>query len=369
MLEVQNLSVTARNGTQLLKQISFQIEIGEAVGLTGQSGAGKTTLLKALLGILSGGCQVSGGTIQVDGTAVTAGGTFSKEIGAGGTVNVYIKSGSTSAPTKITLTNIALSANVEATVTFLPAENGSYTVNGTAVTEEYSNTQNAVNAYKLAAKPDEGYQFRGWYNVTTGEYLGTDTTLTLNVESDCTITAKFLSEDANLFEAGTQTYEDLGEAVAYAKEHGISKVTLMSKNATLTEDCTIPAGVTLLVPHDAAKTLFKDAPTALTGGSVSTKNNEFKRLTLSSGVTLTVEGELSVGGQHKSCAGSSAGYMTGNYGQIWLESGSQIAVANGGALYAWGFVSGAGGAQGSLFTEILGIVELCRNGIAQVAGS
>ena len=38
MLEVQNLSVTARNGTQLLKQISFQIEIGEAVGLTGQSG-------------------------------------------------------------------------------------------------------------------------------------------------------------------------------------------------------------------------------------------------------------------------------------------------------------------------------------------
>lgn len=55
MLEVQNLSVTARNGAQLLKQISFQIETGEAVGLTGQSGAGKTTLLKALLGILSGG--------------------------------------------------------------------------------------------------------------------------------------------------------------------------------------------------------------------------------------------------------------------------------------------------------------------------
>ena len=58
MLEVQNLSVTARNGAQLLKQISFQLETGEAVGLTGQSGAGKTTLLKALLGILSGGCQV-----------------------------------------------------------------------------------------------------------------------------------------------------------------------------------------------------------------------------------------------------------------------------------------------------------------------
>ena len=286
--------------------------------------------------------DAQGGTIQVDGTAVTAGGTFSKELAAGGTATVYIKSNSTSAPTKITLSNLALSANIEATATFLPAENGSYTLDGKAVTEEFSNTQSATNAYKLVATPDAGYQFRGWYNVTTGEYLGTDTTLTLNVESDCTITAKFLAEDANLFEAGTQTYEDLGEAVAYAQTHQISKVTLLSKKATLTKDYTIPAGITLLVPFDAAKTLFKEIPTAVSTGPVSNKNNEYKRLTLAGGVTLTIQGGLSVGGQHKSCAGSSAGYMSGNYGQVWLESGSQIVVENGGNLYAWGFVSGAG---------------------------
>ena len=286
--------------------------------------------------------DAQGGTIQVDKTAVTAGGTFSKELAAGGKATVYIKSNSTSAPTKITLSNLALSANIEATATFLPAENGSYTLDGNAVTEEFSNTQSATNAYKLVATPNVGYQFRGWYNVTTGEYLGTDTTLTLNVESDCTITAKFLAEDANLFEAGTQTYEDLGEAVAYAQTHQISKVTLLSKKATLTKDYTIPAGVTLLVPHDAAKTLFKETPTAVSGGSVSTKNNEYKRLTLAGGVTLTIQGGLSVGGQHRSCAGSSPGYMSGNYGQVWLESGSQIVVENGGNLYAWGFVSGAG---------------------------
>ena len=213
---------------------------------------------------------------------------------------------------------------------------------GKTVTEEFSNTQSATNAYKLVAKPDAGYQFRGWYNVTTGEYLGTDTTLTLNVESDCTITAKFLAEDANLFEAGTQTYEDLGEAVAYAQTHQISKVTLLSKKATLTKDYTIPSGITLLVPFDAAKTLFKETPTAVSTGSVSNKNNEYKRLTLAGGVTLTIQGGLSVGGQHRSCAGSSPGYMSGNYGQVWLESGSQIVVENGGNLYAWGFVSGAG---------------------------
>ena len=286
--------------------------------------------------------DAQGGTIQVDGAEVTAGGAFSQELAAGGTVNVYIKSNSTSAPTKITLSNIALSANIEATATFLPAENGSYSVDGKTVTEEFSHTQNAVNAYKLAATPASGYQFRGWYNVTTGEYLGTDTTLSLNVESDCTITAKFLAEDANLFEVGTRTYEDLGDAVTYARENDISQITLLSKKATLTKNCTIPAGITLLVPHDAAKSLFLDNPTALSDGTVSNKNNEYKRLTLAEGTTLTVQGGLSIGGQHRSCAGSSAGYMTGNYGQVWLNAGSSIIVENGGSLYAWGFVSGAG---------------------------
>ena len=287
--------------------------------------------------------DLRGGTIQVDGTAVTAGGTFSKELAAGGTAKVYIKSNSTSAPTKITLSNLALSANVQATTTFLPAENGTYTVDGKTVTEEYSNTQNATNAYKLAAVPNEGYQFRGWYNVTTGEYLGTGTTLTLNVESDCTVTALFIAEDAGLFEVGTQIFEDLGEAVAYAQENSISKVTLQSKKATLTKDCTIPAGVTLLVPHDAAKTLLTTTPTALTPGKqAATKKNEFKSLTLAEGVTLTVEGSLSVGGQYLSASGGSNSYMSGDYGQVWLNAGSNITVKSGGNLYAWGFVSGAG---------------------------
>ena len=324
--------------------ITGSIQSSSGCGTTHYSSTLTITNKRSITAVLSFDYAIDaqGGTIQVDETDVTAGGTFSKELAAGGKATVYIKSNSTSAPTKIMLSNLALSANIEATATFLPAENGSYTVDGKAVTEEFSKTQSATNAYKLVAKPDAGYQFRGWYNVTTGEYLGTDTTLTLNVESDCTITAKFLAEDANLFEAGTQTYEDLGDAVAYAQTHQISKVTLLSKKATLTKDYTIPAGITLLVPHDAAKSLFLDSPTAVSGGSVSNKNNEYKRLTLAEGVTLTVQGNLSVGGQHRSCAGSSAGYMTGNYGQIWLNAGSAITVENGGNLYAWGFVSGAG---------------------------
>lgn len=284
-----------------------------------------------------------GGTIQVDGTAITAGGTFSKELAAGEKVNIYIKSNSTSAATKITMTNLALSANIEATATFLPAKNGSYTVDGKAVTEEFSNTQNAMNAYKLVATPDAGYQFRGWYNVTTNQYVGTDTTILLNVEADCTLTALFAPETAGLFETGGQVFDELNDAITYAQANSIEKITLQSKTATLNQNYTIPSGITLLVPFDAGKTLFTTTPTALTPGhQAATKKNEFRSLTLAEGVTLTVEGGLSVGGQYQSASGGSNSYMSGDYGQVWLNAGSNITVKSGGNLYAWGFVSGAG---------------------------
>ena len=328
------------NGTT----ITGTIQSSSGCGTTHYSSTLTLTNKRSITAVLSFDYAIDaqGGTIQVDGTAVTAGGTFSKELAAGETVNVYIKSNSTSAPTKITLSNVALSANIEATTTFLPAENGSYTVDGKAVTEEFSNTQNAMNAYKLVATPDAGYQFRGWYNVTTKQYVGTDTTITLNVEADCTLTALFAPETSDLFETGGQVFDELNDAITYAQANSIDKISLQSKTATLNQNYTIPSGITLLVPFDAAKTLFKETPTAVSAGSVSNKNNEYKRLTLAGGVTLTIQGGLSVGGQHRSCAGSSAGYMSGNYGQVWLESGSQIVVENGGNLYAWGFVSGAG---------------------------
>ena len=329
------------NGTT----ITGTIQSSSGCGTTHYSSTLTLTNKRSITAVLSFDYAIDaqGGTIQVDGTAVTAGGTFSKELAAGGKVSVYIKSNSTSAPTKITLSNVALSANIEATTTFLPAENGSYTVDGKAVTEEFSNTQNAMNAYKLVATPNVGYQFRGWYNVTTGQYVGTNTTISLNVEADCTLTALFAPETSDLFETGGQVFDELNDAIAYAQANSIEKITLQSKTATLNQNYTIPSGITLLVPFDADKTLFTTTPTALAPGhQVATKKNEFSSLILAEGVTLTLEGGLSVGGQYQSASGGSNSYMSGNYGQVWLNAGSNITVTNGGNLYAWGFVSGAG---------------------------
>ena len=329
------------NGTT----VTGSIQSSSGCGTTHHSSTLTITNKRSIAATLSFDYAIDpqGGTIQVDGTAITAGGTFSKELAAGEKVNIYIKSNSTSAPTKITLSNVALSANIEATTTFLPAENGSYTVDGKAVTEEFSNTQNAMNAYKLVATPNVGYQFRGWYNVTTNQYVGTNTTISLNVEADCTLTALFAPETSGLFETGGQVFDELNDAITYAQANSIEKITLQSKTATLNQNYTIPSGITLLVPFDAAKTLFTATPTALTPGrQAATKKNEFRSLTLAEGVTLTVEGGLSVGGQYQSASGGSNSYMSGDYGQVWLNAGSNITVKSGGNLYAWGFVSGAG---------------------------
>lgn len=212
------------NGTT----ITGSIQSSSGCGTTHYSSTLTITNKRSITAVLSFDYAIDaqGGTIQVDGTAVTAGGTFSKELAAGGTVSVYIKSNSTSAPTKITLSNVALSANIEATTTFLPAENGSYTVDGKAVTEEFSNTQNAMNAYKLVATPNVGYQFRGWYNVTTGQYVGTNTTISLNVEADCTLTALFAPETSDLFETGGQVFDELNDAITYAQANSIDKISL-----------------------------------------------------------------------------------------------------------------------------------------------
>lgn len=87
----------------------------------------------------------------MDGTAVSSGASFTKELAANESVKVYIESGSTSAATKITLTNVVLVSDVNATATFVPAENGTYTVDGKLITEEYSNTQSSMTAYQVVA--------------------------------------------------------------------------------------------------------------------------------------------------------------------------------------------------------------------------
>lgn len=282
--------------------------------------------------------EQNSGTIQVAGTAVTAGGKFSKELAPNASIKVYIKSGSTSAATKITMTNISLVADASATVTFQPAENGSYTVDGKKITEAYTNTQSSMTAYQVVATPADGYQFMGWYDVSNEKYISMSAKAALNVESDCTITAKFASKAAALFETGGQRFADLNEAVAYAQANGQPKITLAT-NGSIKGTYTIPKGITLLIPFDAAGTLYTDAPAAI---RTTPASKAFRTLTMSEGTSITVNGAISLGGRYFAAGGSQQGRPIGDYGYIKMADNSSITVKNGGNLYAWGFISGSG---------------------------
>ena len=283
---------------------------------------------------------VSGGTILVNYTTATANGRFSKELEAGGTVEVEITSGSTDADTMITMTNVKLVSDVTATTTFLPAESGSYTVDGKKVTEKFSKTQSSTQAYALVATPASGYKFYGWYSVTEDKLLSTDLQTSLNIDADKTIIAKFVPLTTPTFDVDGKSFIDLEKAVDYARKSSKKLVTLV-EDGSISGNYTIPSGITLLIPFDEAKTCYTATPTA-TRSTAAAK--PFRTLTMAEGssITLASGAAISVGGQYYAAPGGSKGTIVGHYGFIKMESGSAITVQSGANLYAWGFISGSG---------------------------
>lgn len=276
------------------------------------------------------------GTIKVDGNPPS--GTFSKKLEKDESIKVYIKSGKDKGGTEITITNVNLISEANPTVTFQPAKNGSYTVNGKRITEAYANTQSSTTAYQVVATPADGYQFLGWYDVSNEKYISIDAKTDLNFDSDRTITARFASKTAALFETGGQPFDDLGDAVTYAQTNGQSKITLAT-DGSIDGSYTIPAGITLLIPFDAAGTLYTSEP-----GYVNTAETQkaYKTLTMAPGSSIMVNGAISVGGKHFAGSSGSCCKATGPYGQIIMQEGSAIKLNRDANLYAWGYITGDG---------------------------
>lgn len=258
---------------------------------------------------------IASGTVQIGGNTVTTDGEYSSELEAGKSIKVYLEGA------KLTITNIALVSDVTATTTFQPAENGSYTVDGTAITEETSRTQSSMTAYQLEATPAEGYRFKGWYDVDSGKSISTDAKTALKFDSDRTITARFVSKELALFETNGQVFDDLGDAVAYAQANGQSKITLAT-DGSISGTYTIPAGITLLIPFDEAGTLYTTTPAYTT---TEETQKAYKTLTMAAGSSITVNGgAISVGGKHFTSSGQECCKPTGVYGLIKMQEGSSI---------------------------------------------
>ncbi|MBE6807058.1 MAG: hypothetical protein E7527_03455 [Ruminococcaceae bacterium] len=295
---------------------------------------------------LTGGGSVSG----------ISGNAYSGDLASGGTLVITLTSPSGTSTNTLTITGIQLIGNSNVTTTFLAPENGSYTVDGTAIAAETSYTKAPTeSSYALVATANSGYAFYGWYNETAGGYVSYDATTTLPVGSDATIKPVFVAGNPAHFSVGGQRFYDLSEAIA-AAQAGSDKKIVVIKDGTVTGTHTIPSGITLLVPYNDAHSAHGKNPSCtsyddLLGGKGSiawVQPTRYRTLTLGADAHITVNGVIEVGGRHASAAGGSphngryGGSPTGPLGFIEMQAGSHIDVNSGATLYAWGYIYGDG---------------------------
>ena len=350
--EVADLTATYDSGTWNAAKDSIK----GSTTCSGCSGSGSATLTltntkttEAKL-MFTYSVSISGsGTVKIgaDSYAANTSGSYNATILADETLTISLSVSTSGEDEKseaiIELNGISLVADTMVDVVFQPAENGTYTVDGKTITEDYRNTQSSITPYQVVATPAEGYRFMGWYDVTHEKYINTSPATALNIVQNCTITARFVNKAVALFEVGGQRFDDLNNAITYAQLNNQDKI-IQVADGSISGNYTIPADITLLIPYNEEGTLLTTIPARGTAnqGASGEKQEPYRTLTLEEGSSITVNGAISVGGMHYATAQWYACATTGAYGWIKMNGNSTITVNDGGKLYAWGYITGEG---------------------------
>ncbi len=303
---------------------------------------------------------LSNGGKVISNAGTMADGKFSYVMAAGASVTITLTSPTGEGNTNtLSITNISLQGQaVSVDSTFLPAtEGGSYTVatdggEAQSVTAETKLTQMSDKPYTLVATPDSGYLFLGWYSETKANYVSFEASVRLLFEEDPQLKPVFVSDATLLFRVNTAVFTDLTEAGEFAVSSGATQINMLN-SGTISGEHTIPAGVTLLVPFDAANTCYTNAPEVIplvNNGTQNVPSNwevpyAYRTLTLAEDAQITVQGAISVSAKHAPGNSSGQQYVgspSGACGWIDMAAGSQIILENGAYLYAWGYIEGQG---------------------------
>ena len=312
-------------------------------------------------------------SFKIAGATATASGSYSVVLEAGASLSITLVSNSGVSNTTATLkiSNISLVEVSESSdVTFeFDSSLGSVTAGGNAVASGEVLNVSGTDGVELVAKAN-GSIFLGW-TAADGKIISTAATYTLVPAQAMTVKAAFAvsggtpwfgvgsasskTQSTGLLGLGKLTYyqvgtsylfDDLNAAAAYAEANSTKTLVLMN-NATLPAgDYTIPSGVTLLIPFDSANTMFTTEVLNVDITSYSTPT-AYRTLTMAAGANITVNGSISVSAKHTYASGSklNGGSPTGAVAFIAMNADSKIAVNNGGALYAYGFITGSGSVE------------------------
>lgn len=129
---------------------------------------------------------------------------------------------------------------------------------------------------------------------------------------------------------------------------------------------TIPSGVNLLIPYEAYDEgsfgptpdnylTQQDSYAAINEGGITKRNYAYRTLTVESGTKIECYGSINVNGQRQNNGQSFVGVPLGGYGKLILGTENtgtpetdenkleqQLVIKSGGALYAYGYVTGTG---------------------------
>ena len=299
------------------------------------------------------------GSVTIAGNTVTGSGSYASAVAVdpGETVQVVITSGKGSGnTTSIELTNINLVVDASATTTFKAPVNGSYTVDGVAITADTAKTQSSTVAYSLVATPATGYNFIGWYSSAINGYFDYNSTTTLNVENDTVVYPVFVSSSVAVFQVGFNRYTDLNEANAAASAGSDKQIVLAHSGIISAGTYEISSGVNLLVPFDSANTSsFRNKPECSMTAVTPTM---YSCLTMAEGAVINCYGNINVNATQFASSTRTTGKVTGAYGAIQMTAGSQINMKSGSNLYAYGYIGGEGTVWGESGSNVYQFMQI-----------
>ena len=327
------------------------------------------------------------GTITIGGNAVTSSAAYSCYIPAGPAYSLVVSVESAAGPntTSVDIENVLLTESVDnAKFYIVGAKVGDfYTAGGyvnsdlaqygepTTLHDTYENVTLGRTVIAMEAVPEKGAEFLAYIDSETQVVLSNDARFnfipTYDGQSVC---ALFVPEsvkaddESAVYRVGSYYTKGLENAIAYAMYARDRVIVVNQSKVTLPAGkYTIPRSVTLLVPFDAAGTLYQTVPENTYDQAATVTENYYSLFTLEEGVKIIVDkgGAISVSAKHPATSHEhkeNNGAVTGMYGQIDMEKGSNITLNDGAALYAWGFITGGGeieATQGSAVYEFFQI--------------
>ncbi len=302
------------------------------------------------------------GSVTIDGTTVTGSGHYEKVVEGSATLAVKITSGKgTSNTTAIDITNINLEVAAAINTVFAVPENGSYTVDGAAITAETTKEADPPVTYNVVATPAAGYKFIGWYSTADNGYVNYSATASIVVEKNTTIYPVFISSATAVFKVGNNAYTDLNEANEAAK-NGSDKLIVLLQSGTLAAGTyEISSGVKLLIPYNEAGTAdFDENPGLVNARKEGTysKPSVYKSLTLGDGAVLNCYGQINVNAQMYVETNVYTSQVTGPYGAIDIAPTGKLNMENGSALYAYGYVGGEGTVEAKAGSNVYQMMQI-----------